>query len=67
MKKTLLIVLVILSVLLVGCKKTEESFNITYNLNGGVLPSGYKETFTESEIPLSLLAPTKEANIFLGW
>lgn len=67
MKKTLLIVLVILSVLLVGCKKTEESFNITYNLDGGVLPSGYKETFTESELPLSLLAPTKEANIFLGW
>ncbi len=67
MKKTLLFMVVLLSVVLVGCKKVETIFTITYNLNEGILPSGVKESFTEKELPLQLDIPTKEGHIFWGW
>ena len=41
-------------------------FAITYETNGGTLPSGYPATYTFAET-VTLPTPTKEDNIFRGW
>lgn len=44
----------------------EEEYNITYNLNGGILPDNYPTKYIiENEVTLS--NPTKNGYKFLGW
>lgn len=43
-----------------------ETYNITYNLNGGTLPTGALVTYT-SDNEQALPTPTKEGNTFAGW
>jgi uncharacterized repeat protein (TIGR02543 family) len=44
----------------------DTPFAITYETNGGTLPSGYPETYTFAET-VTLPIPTKEDYTFLGW
>ena len=59
--KILLILFII--IILIGCGKT---YKITYDLNGGVMPEEYKDTFKFKE-DYELPIPTKEGYLFLGW
>ncbi len=43
------------------------TYTITYQLNGGTLPSSAKKTFTINDLPMTLQAPTKNNYAFLGW
>ncbi|MBQ8322078.1 MAG: InlB B-repeat-containing protein [Clostridia bacterium] len=45
-----------------------ESYTVTYNVNGGVMPEGAQTTVTvEGGKPISLPIPTREGHTFLGW
>lgn len=67
MKKILLIALVLLSFSVVGCKKEEKVYSVTYTLDGGKLSKGAVLTLKKSSLPVALIAPTKEGHTFLGW
>ena len=43
------------------------TYTITYQLNGGTLPSSAKKTFTINDLPLTLQSPSKNGYAFLGW
>ena len=42
-------------------------YTITYNLDGGTLPSGALTTFSSGQLPYTLPAPTKTGSTFTGW
>jgi uncharacterized repeat protein (TIGR02543 family) len=46
---------------------TEPSFTITYTLNGGTNHVDNQSTFTDDDIPVTLLEPTKAGYTFNGW
>lgn len=46
---------------------TENVYNITYNLDGGTNNAGNPETFSRTQLPISLLDATKSGAYFAGW
>ena len=46
---------------------TVVEYNITYNLNGGTNHGSNPSKYTVENLPLTLLAATKDGNIFAGW
>ena len=44
-----------------------ETYNITYELNGGVQNSANPSTYKTDNLPIALEAPTKENYTFAGW
>jgi len=45
----------------------ETSYAITYVLNGGVNNVGNPATFTQDDVPVTLLAPTRSGATFAAW
>ena len=52
--------------LVASWKADETTYNITYNLNGGV-DGGNRTTFTPSTPTFAFINPTKKGYVFLGW
>lgn len=44
-----------------------STFNLTYVLNGGTNNAGNPATYSGADLPLTLLAPTKNGYNFVGW
>lgn len=57
----------LLCLAIVGCNKTKKkTFNITYELDGGVLPANAPTAYDDAE-GVELVSPTKEDYKFLNW
>lgn len=63
MKYLKVCLLILICFVLFGCSK---KYNITYDVNGGVMPDKYQETFKVNS-DYTLPIPTKEGYFFLGW
>lgn len=42
-------------------------YTITYDVNGGTMPTNYVTEYTEKDLPLTLPIPTREGYTFEGW
>lgn len=46
---------------------TPTTYNITYDLDGGINNIGNPATFVEDDLDITLLDPTKGGYVFLNW
>lgn len=63
MKIIKIFILILFTFLLTGCNK---KYNITFDVNGGVMPEKYQDTFKENK-KYDFPIPTKEGYLFVGW